>query len=173
MLHCIQESLRPADLIPSYHSEVIICQRNGWLDSDNILQPKSMQVLSQVDKLFKSTRKNNIKFDTEEFMTKLQEYREMFPQGKLPSGKAARTNIDELKKKMVEFFVKHPKYDWDLVLDATEDYIESYRKQNYNFMKTAGYFISKDGISDLADQCDMILEGGCLNPVKKSIYNIG
>lgn len=94
----------------------------------------------------------------------------IFPAGKLPTGKPARTNINELKKKMTAFFIDNPQYDWDLVLDAATFYVEHFRKQQFMYMKTAGYFISKDGESELSSYCDMILEGGEAPIIQKSIY---
>jgi len=128
-------------------------------------------LLSEADKLFKHSRKKKIAFDTPDFLEKLTEYRLLFPTGLLPSGKPARNNINELKKKMTAFFIDNPQYDWDLVLDATTFYIEHYRKQNFNFMRNSGYFINKAGESELAANCEMILEGADVSTIKKSMYN--
>lgn len=133
--------------------------------------PKALQLLSEADSLFKQNKKRKISIDTPEFLERLNEYRLLFPPGLLPSGKPARTNINELKKKMTAFFIDNPNYDWDLVLDATTYYVEYYRKQNFNFMKTSGFFINKNGESDLAANCEMILEGADVKTIKKSMYN--
>lgn len=71
---------------------------------------------------------------------------------------------------MTAFFIENPQYDWDLVLDAAAYYVEHFRKQQYQFMKTAGYFISKNNESELASYCEMILEGADMNIIKKSMY---
>jgi len=107
-------------------------------------------------------------------MQNLEEYRELFPNKKLPSGKAARTNIDDLKKKMIEFRIKYPSYSWDTILDATTYYVEEYRKSDYMYMKTAGYYISKNNESDLATDCQLLIEGGMEELQRKStsLYSV-
>jgi hypothetical protein len=131
-----------------------------------------LKLLSDADKLFRAAKKKKVLFDTPEFMARLEEFRNIFPKGNLPTGKPARTNLNELKKKMSQFFIDNPSYDWDLVLDATESYVEHFRKQDYNYMRTAGYFISKDGDSELASYCQMLLEDGDVAAPKKSMYNV-
>lgn len=130
-------------------------------------------ILSEAEKLFKVTKetKSNL-YSKPEFIEKLHEYREIFPNQKLPSGKAARTNIEDLKKRMSEFFIKYPYYDWDLVLDAATHYVETYRKNEFKFMKTAGYYIVKDGESDLATDCQLLLDGAEQPLIKNSHYTI-
>jgi hypothetical protein len=150
----------------------MICQKTEWINTQNELQPKALKLLTEADALFKSNkRKKKILFDTPEFSLRLEEFRNMFPKGNLPTGKPARTNLTELKKKMSAFFIQNPKYDWDLVLDATEAYVEHFRKQDYNYMRTAGYFISKDGDSELASYCQLLLEDDGVGGTKKSHYN--
>jgi hypothetical protein len=106
------------------------------------------------------------------FIDRVNEYRELFPGTKLPSGKAARSNIEDLKKKFIAFFKRYPQYDWDLILDATEHYVEAYRKNEYKFMKTASYYLSKDGESDLASDCEFLLEGGDPSEIQNSYFTI-
>jgi uncharacterized metal-binding protein len=51
-------------------------------------------------------------------------------------------------------------YDWDTILKATEKYVQEYQRQNYQYMRTAMYFIKKviDGtsVSELANYCDIV-----------------
>lgn len=119
----------------------------------------------------KNRKKNQ--YITEEFLLNLQEFRELFPAGKLPSGKAARTNMDDLKRKMIDFRLKYPNFDWETILDATACYVETYRRAEYMYMKTAGYYIMKNNESDLATDCELLLEGGLEELQKKqiSLYN--
>ena len=172
LLHCIQEKIRPDSLIPSLQAEAMIAQRSGWINSDHHLEPKALLLLSEADKLFKGNKKRKLSFDSDEFNENLNEFRMIFPAGMLPSGKPARTNINELKKKMTAFFINNPQYDWDLVLDATTYYVEHFKKQNYQYMKTAGYFISKNEESELASYCQTILDGADVSIIKKSQYNV-
>jgi hypothetical protein len=172
LLHCIQEKIRPDGLLPNLQGEIILSQRGEWITPDNLLQPKAILLLSEADTLFKVNKKKKSVFNTEEFNNNLNEFREIFPKGILPSGKAARSSLSELKKKMSKFFTDYPEYDWDLVLDATTYYVEHYKKQSYMYMKTAGYFISKNDESELASYCQTILDGADVRIVKKSQYNV-
>lgn len=118
-------------------------------------------ILAEAEKLFKVTRSTKASiYSDPEFMGQLKIFREIFPSIKLPSGKAARTNIEDLKLKMATFFIKYPYYDWDTVLDAATYYVETYKKTDYKFMKTAGYYVMKDNESDLANDCQLLLDGG-------------
>ncbi len=99
-----------------------------------------------------------------DLVDKIQEYRELFPKGKLPSGQLARQSVEELKQKFVWFFKTYPEYDWNLVLDATEYYNAVFKRKGYQFMVTSSYFIkktntiSKEVTSKLADYCQEILD---------------
>ena len=142
--------------------------------TENIeLTEKARLVLEDYSKLFAVTKASiKAKYLTEDFLKNLQEFREIFPNKKLPSGKTARTNFDDLKKKMVDFQIRYPRFDWDLILDAATHYVETYRKEDYKFMKTAGYYIMKNNESDLASDCELLLEGGLEELKKKSLYTI-
>ncbi len=154
------------------HGEALICQKLDLLTINNELTVKAQYILSQVDKLFVKKSKKRLLFNNDEFQILIQEYRLLFPPGMLPSGKPARTDLKELNKKMADFFINNPQYhDWDLVLDATEKYVEHFRKQGFTYMKTAGYFISKNNESELAAYCQMLLEEETTDNRKKSIYN--
>lgn len=117
------------------------------------------QVLAEAQDLFKKGKCKEVPVG---FIAYATELRNMFPAGKNPSGKVARTNMPEIKKKMIKFFEIFPQYDWNLVLDATELYIRDQTDKGGKYMQTAGYFILKlkDGVqeSELANYCEMILE---------------
>jgi len=97
------------------------------------------------------------------FATKLNEYREIFPAGKLPSGKPARVNVRTLENSFRWFFETYD-FSWDEIIDATRMYVNEYRDAQYMYMKTSQYFVAKEDknkvkSSDLADYCDMIRDG--------------
>jgi hypothetical protein len=100
----------------------------------------------------------------EDFLAKVNEYREAFPAKRLPSGELARQSVQELKDKFVWFFKTYPEYDWNLVLDATDYYNILFERKRYMYMATSSYFIkktnpqTKETTSKLADYCEMILE---------------
>jgi len=98
------------------------------------------------------------------FLERINEYREMFPAKRLPSGELARQSVQELKDKFIWFFKSFPDYNWDLVLDAADFYVHTKTKENHMYMVTSSHFIQKvdprtrTWKSLLADHCQMILE---------------
>jgi len=102
-------------------------------------------------------------FFTEIDPEKIEEYRLMWPNLILPSGKNARCNSKELQAKFKWFFDNYD-YEWDTILKATVEYIKYYSERGYNFMRTSSYFIYKESIpkfrtSTLAEWCDKVLHG--------------
>jgi hypothetical protein len=111
----------------------------------------------------KKTTKTNIQLMGKHFKEKVNAYRELFPKKKLPSGKLARNNVNTLIDNFKWFFSTYD-YTWDDILNATKLYIKEYRNNDWQYMKTSQYFISKQDkhkvkVSELADYCDMIKDG--------------
>ena len=97
-------------------------------------------------------------------MKRVNEYREIFPDIKFPSGKYARDAAKNLEVNFRWFFKSHD-YDWDTIMKATTKYIDEYSAKNYDYARTSKYFIKKsekDGsvTSDLANYCEMVVTGG-------------
>jgi len=93
----------------------------------------------------------------------LKAYREVFPTGKLPSGKPGRQNVKTLENAFRWFFETYD-YTWEEVVYATVMYINEYKEKDYMYMKTSQYFICKSDKnkvkhSELADYCDMVRDG--------------
>jgi len=153
---------------------ILLCLCNGFKPENSVItaadyrQLEINELLERVSSEFqfddtigklkktKELPKKDLKF--------IEEYREIFPKGMLPSGQPSRVTVKELEKKFQWFFSNY-KYDWETILKATRHYVEKYKQENYMYMKTSGYFISKTerGVltSALATYCDMILDGGC------------
>lgn len=60
----------------------------------------------------------------------------------------------DIKKKMKTFINKY-KFSKETILKGTENYINGQRSQAYLYCNQAHYFISKDGISKLASECEL------------------
>lgn len=93
----------------------------------------------------------------------VNQYRNIFPSGKLPSGVPSRNNVKILTENFRWFFKEYD-YTWEEVIKATEMYVNEYSANNYLYMQNSQYFISKQDKhrvkrSQLADYCDMIREG--------------
>ena len=131
---------------------------------DNQLTGKALSLLMEIDENFKEVKTKNEKdLMGSDHMKKVGEYREMFPDLKLPSGKYARDAAKNLEVNFKWFFKNH-RYDWDTIMKATKKYINEYEQKSYNYMRTCKYFIKKqekDGsiTSDLANYCDMVVNG--------------
>ena len=125
---------------------------------------KGKRVISKFENYFiKAKKRTSIQLMGKKFNLKLNEYREIFPAGKLPSGKPARVNVKSLENSFRWFFENYD-FSWDEIMNATKMYVNEYRDKNYMYMKTSQYFIAKEGknkvkSSDLADYCDMIRDG--------------
>lgn len=126
------------------------------------LSDKGESLIKSVEMLFKPIKKlKNIELLGADFKERIKEYIEIFPTQKLPSGKYARGNAKNIEENFMWFFQEYPDYGWDTILEATEKYVEEYRLKNYEYMRTAMYFIKKlkDGTveAELANYCDIAL----------------
>jgi hypothetical protein len=150
--------------LPDNKDEIIQLKQIGMLDSDGSLTVKGKKVIIRFENYFvKAKKRTNIQLMGKNFVDKLNEYREVFPPGKLPSGKPGRVNVKTLENSFRWFFENYD-FSWDEVIDATKMYVNEYRDREYMYMKTSQYFIAKEGknkvkSSDLADYCDMIRDG--------------
>lgn len=99
------------------------------------------------------------KLTEEEFTSFVTKFLGYFPEGvRNRGGKTIKTNIPDTAKKMRSFLTKY-KYTTDIVLKATEMYVSKKRQEGYAWCTAAMYFISKNGVSELASECDAILKG--------------
>lgn len=109
-----------------------------------------------------------------EFDKFIQVFLEKFPQGsKNNGGKVLRSNPTDTKLKMIKFMNKYKRYSSkELVIKATDMFISRYRG-DFSYCPTAEYFISKNGTSALATECELILSGegkeGISNPFEKTM----
>jgi hypothetical protein len=128
------------------------------------LTGKALSLLIEIDENFKDKKvKNDVDLMGPNHMIKINEYREIFPDLKLPSGKYARDAAKNLEVNFRWFFKTYT-YDWNTIMEATKKYIREYEQNSYNYMRTCKYFIKKqekDGstTSDLANYCDMVISG--------------
>ncbi len=89
----------------------------------------------------------------------IEEWYDLFPQGVKSGGYLIRTDLKNCTTKMKKYITKYPKHTKELILEATKNYLEQMRMQDYNMCKLAPYFIEKDGMSMLNGQVEQILSG--------------
>ena len=128
------------------------------------LTAKSKRICAKYDNYFAVNKKRtSTQLMGKEYGQMLKAYREIFPAGKLPSGKPGRQNIKTLENSFRWFFEVYD-YTWEEVAYATIMYVREYESKEYMYMKTSQYFICKQDKhkvkhSELADYCDMVREG--------------
>ena len=139
----------------------------GYLDEKNgiyLLTPEAKAFCVRLDNYFiKAKKKTDIQLMGKKYVTWINDYREIFPNKKLPSGKPARNNVKALGEAFRWFFNTYD-HDWQTVFAATRMYVNEYRDKDYMYMQTSQYFICKQDKhrvkhSTLADYCDMIIDG--------------
>lgn len=163
LLDCYRENIQAGNLI-NENADKLICQTKGFIDSKGKLTEKATLLLEEFETLLVKKKKAVAKDVLgENFMQRVEQYRELFPKHRLPSGELARQSVQELKDKFVWFFKTYPQYDWDLVLDAADYYISVKQSENWMYMKTSSYFIKKsdrhkETVSTLADYCQYLLD---------------
>jgi len=133
-------------------------------DSLYTMTPQAKLLIVQLDNYFiKAKKKTDSQLMGKNFVDKINNYREIFPAKKLPSGKPARNNVKALGEAFRWFFETYD-HTWEEVDKATRMYVNEYRDADYMYMQTSQYFICKQDKhrvkhSTLADYCDMIIEG--------------
>ena len=138
-------------------------KKEGFIDDDGLTN-KGKKIITRFENYFiKAKKRTSIQLMGKKFNLKLNEYREIFPANKLPSGKPARVNTRTLENSFRWFFETYD-FSWEEIINATRMYVNEYRDKQYMYMKTSQYFIAKEDknkvkSSDLADYCDMIRDG--------------
>jgi hypothetical protein len=164
ILYCIKHKIKTNDFVNDA-LEVKRLQSSSWLGADLTLEGKSIILLQELDSFFKtSKKKTSTSVMGENFMENIETYLDIFPKFKLPSGKYARSDKKNLENNFKWFFESHS-YSWETILDATRKYVDEYEVNGFKYMRTSQYFIRKQGSdktydSELANYCDMLLNGG-------------
>ena len=139
-------------------------ESDGWISMGQ-LTTKSINLIQDIDSYFKlSKKKTSTQVMGDDFLTKIDEYLEIFPKFKLPSGKYARSDKKNLENNFRWFFETNS-YDWDTVINATKMYVDEFERQGYKYMRTSQYFIrklnpaEKTFESELANYCEVYMNG--------------
>ena len=165
LLYSIKEKTQVPILIPKDELPNLI--ELGFVEKNEsvyTLTSKAKLLITKLDNYFiKSKKQTNIQLMGKDFTAKIEEYRNIFPAGKLPSGKPGRQNVKALAENFRWFFETYD-HSWEAIIKATKMYVNEYRATDYKYMMTSQYFISKQDkhkvkVSELADYCDMINDG--------------
>ena len=125
------------------------------------LTDKSIIFIIEIDGYFKKSKKKTSKdLMGYNFMQNIEAYVNIFPNKKLSSGKYARVPAKNLENAFRWFFDTY-NYNWETIFQATQKYVLEYESKNYDYMRTAQYFLRKQNIdkswdSDLATYCEFL-----------------
>lgn len=133
----------------------------GYLDDNHNLTPAAMNVLIEIESSLGQTKEGKTLGADDLFKANVAKYRELFPKG-VVNGRVLRNGSVDLISRMLWFFQTYPQYSWDMVLNATQSYINSLGT-DLTYCKTSKYFIKKDDknkltISLLAEWCEAELD---------------
>ena len=166
VLCSMKDSVSPARV--NLSNELRALSEKGWVDvMENRtckLNTKSYPLIQKMEKFFKlQKKKTSMQLMGVEHMKHIEEYREIFPAKKLPSGKFARVSVSNLENAFRWFFENH-EYSWDIILQATAKYIDEYERKNYLYMQTSQYFVRKQQAdktwgSELTNWCSALENG--------------
>jgi len=154
LLYCLFTGTTP--LYINLYTEIRGLKLGGFVDDKNEITQAGIDLAVKIPES-KITKKPTV-LVTDDYV---QTYLNLFPKGKLPSGKQARADKRNIKVNF-EWFFKTYQYDWETVIKATALYVDEYEKKNFMYMKTSQYFISKmntdkSRVSELADYCSAVV----------------
>jgi hypothetical protein len=163
VLWCISEKI---SIDPSINAslEITKLKSGNYLTESLELSGNSLKFIQEIEGFFKKSKKKTSKnLMGDDFLDKIKEYNEIFPNKKLSSGKYARVNPKTLENAFRWFFENYD-YSWETIIQATEKYVDEYEIRRYEYMRTSQYFVRKQNTdktwdSDLATYCDLILTG--------------
>jgi hypothetical protein len=158
ILHLIKEEKNIPNCFISLNAEVRTLIVEGYLTDNLVLTDKGNAVLGDAPEI-KVNKPAPLKVTPE----MIEDYLNIWPPIKLPSGKYARVAMKNIETQFKWFF-KNYDIDWKTVLQATSMYVNEYELKGYKYMQTSYYFISKSlpdksRNSELANYCELIKQG--------------
>ena len=169
LLYSIDERISVPQINPK--SQIGFLVKAGYVDQHKkenklsyTITKEGKSIIRKYNNYFiKAKKKTNIQLMGKDFAQKLEEYRNIFPAGRLPSGKPGRQNVRSLETAFRWFFENY-EFTWDEIMKASRMYVNEFEDKQFLYMKNSQYFVSKQDKhkvkqSDLADYCDMIKDG--------------
>jgi len=163
VLYCIHYKITP-DKSVNASLEITKLKSGNYLTESLELSGNSLKFMQEIEGYFKkSKKKTSQNLLGDDFLDKIKQYNEIFPNKKLSSGKYARVNAKSLENSFRWFFENFD-YSWETILAATAKYVDEYSLKRYEFMRTSQYFVRKQSSdktwdSDLATYCDLVVNG--------------
>jgi hypothetical protein len=82
-------------------------------------------------------------------------YRDLFPRGVKSGGYYVSGDKKSCQMKLKRFLKKY-NFSEQEILSATSNYVERMAEQGYQYMQLAHFFIEKNGVSNLAAECEQL-----------------
>lgn len=87
-----------------------------------------------------------------------EDWYNLFPRGIKSGGYMVRGDKRGCLNKLKKFTIDYPEFDKEIIMKATKEYVEECKKNKYQYMMLAHYFISKHRVSSLAGYCELIVD---------------
>lgn len=95
--------------------------------------------------------------DESDIIILAEKLREIYPKGVTSGGYPVRSSLPDVVNKLKKFKKKY-NYSKEEIIEATQNYVNKKRMDNYSYMQILSYFIEKNGISTLASEIDNMRE---------------
>ena len=163
VLYCMHTNVVPDKSVNS-SLEIKRLISGNYLNESLELSGNSLKFMVEIEGYFKKSKKKTSKvLMGDGFMQNIEAYVSLFPNKKLSSGKYARVPAKNLDNAFRWFFETYD-YTWETIFLATQKYVSEYESKNYEYMRTAQYFLRKQSVdkswdSDLATYCEFLNDG--------------
>lgn len=97
-------------------------------------------------------------FDVQTANSFIEKWFDLWPKGVMSGGYYVRTDIRSCESKMSKFMKRYPKYNEDIIMNATRNYLNRLKVDGFNYLMLAPNFIEKNNQSILAGECQNIVE---------------
>jgi len=134
ILFAFNEGITPSTYDKGDHMVLI---NEGYLNDDSNITPEGLKLIATLDNYFTvNKKKTNKQLLGKSGLLNIDQYRNIFPAGKLPSGVPARNNVKILTENFRWFFSEY-KYSWKEIIKATKMYVNEYRDKEYLYMQNS------------------------------------
>ena len=131
LLYSIDERISVPQINPK--SQIGFLVKEGYVDQHKkenklsyTITKEGKSIIRKYNNYFiKAKKKTNIQLMGKDFAQKLEEYRNIFPAGRLPSGKPGRQNVRSLETAFRWFFENY-EFTWDEIMKASRMYVNEY-----------------------------------------------
>jgi hypothetical protein len=120
------------------------------LDNRVVLRAKGQRLLAVKDSTIKS----------DDLLSLSKELMDLFPKGNKPGTNYRwKGTLANVAVKVKKFVSKYPQYTREEIINATRNYVDSFKYEDTRYMQLLIYFIEKNEISKLAEAIESMRDG--------------